>query len=298
MAATTTAPERDDLPAPRRVIRWPVAWRRPLILIGLTVLAIWAVVAIVAIFWTPYSPLAQTGARLQGPSGAHWFGTDSVGRDVLSRLMAGTHISLPVPILVVIASTAIGTAIGSVAGYFGGVVDEVLMRFTDLVLAFPTIILAMVIAAALGPGLQNAVIALLAVSWPQYARVSRSLVLSTRRSEYVLTGRLMGSGVWRSLTRDVLPNIASPLVVLATMDVGNAILLLSALSFLGLGVVPPTPEWGAMIAEGVEQFSAWWISTFAGLAIFSVVLAFNFLGDALRDALDPRTRRSVEGRSV
>ncbi|NHN56006.1 ABC transporter permease [Calidifontibacter sp. DB0510] len=291
---TETAPITDR----RRLVRWPQAWRRPLTIIGGVIIAFWVIVAIVGIFWTPYPPLGQIAPRLSAPSGEHLLGTDSVGRDVLSRIMAGAHVSLPVPILVVALSMILGTALGAIAGYFGRVVDEVIMRLTDLVLAFPTIILAMVVTAALGPGLQNAVIALLAVSWPSYARVTRSLVLGARGSEYVVSGRLMGVSAWRSLTRDVLPNILAPIVVLATMDIGNAILLLSGLSFLGLGTVPPTPEWGAMVSEGVEQFSSWWIATFAGLAIFSVVLAFNFLGDSLRDALDPRAQKSVEGRAV
>lgn len=156
----------------------------------------------------------------------------------------------------------------------------------------------MVITAALGPGLQNAVIAILLVNWPQYARVTRSMVVGARNNEYVVANRLLGTGVFRSLRQDILPNILAPILVLATLDFGNAILLLSGLSFLGLGTVPPTPEWGAMVSDGVQQFSSWWLATFSGLAIFSVVMAFNFLGDSMRDALDPRSQKAATGRAI
>jgi len=169
------------------------------------------------------------------------------------------------------------------------------MRFSDLVFAFPTIILAMIVAASLGPSLTNAVIALLVVAWPSYARVMRSLVLGARSREYVVASRLLGYGAFTTLRREILPNVAAPVLVLATLDFGNAILLLSGLSFLGLGATPPTPEWGSMVAGGVQQFSSWWIAVFPGLAIFTVVMAFNFLGDAMRDALDPKTGSSLTG---
>jgi len=200
--------------------------------------------------------------------------------------------------VLVAGSLVIGSVLGAVAGYLGGVVDEVIMRIADLVFAFPTIILAMVVAAALGPSLANAVLALLVVSWPNYARVMRALVLGARGQEYVVAGRLLGAGPFTSLRRDVLPNVSAPMLVLAMLDFGNQILLLAGLSFLGLGAVPPTPEWGSMVADGVTQFSSWWLATFPGLAIFSVVVAFNFLGDALRDALDPRTAGAVQGTTV
>ena len=188
----------------------------------------------------------------------------------------------------------IGTTIGAVAGYFRGPVDGVLMRLTDLVFAFPAIILAMVVAAVLGRGLSNAALAIVVVAWPAYARVGRGLVLSVGDSEYVQSARLLGASSRKTLFRDVLPNVAGPIFVLATLDLANAILLLAGLSFLGLGAQPPTAEWGSMVADGTQYFQWWWIGTFPGLAIFTVVLAFNFLGDSLRDVFDPRTARRVE----
>ena len=273
-------------------------WRQPLTIVGGAIVLAWLLVALFGPMVVPFDPLAQSPDRLVAPGGAHPFGTDTLGRDVLSRVVAGARVTLPLSILLVVASMLVGSALGAIAGYFGKVVDEVVMRLADLVLAFPQIILAMVIAASLGPGLQNAVLAMLLVSWPQYARVTRSMVLGARNDEYVVASRLLGTGVFRSLGRDILPNIAAPILVLATLDFGNAILLLSGLSFLGLGTVPPTPEWGAMVSEGVQQFSSWWIAVFSGLAIFTIVVAFNLIGDSLRDALDPRSQRRVGGRAL
>ncbi|WP_082599925.1 ABC transporter permease [Agromyces sp. Root81] len=272
--------------------------RTPLAVTGAAIVVFWLLVAVFAQWIRPYDPLAQDFPRLLAPNAEHWFGTDQVGRDVLSRVITGAQVSIPLALMLVVFAMLIGSLLGAIAGYFGKAIDEVIMRIADLVFAFPTIILAMVIAAALGPSLTNAVIAMLIVSWPAYARVSRSLVLGARDAEYVVAGRLLGNGPFTSLRKDILPNVVSPVVVLATLDVGTAILLLSGLSFLGLGAIPPTPDWGAMVAEGVQNFSSWWISVFPGLAILTVVLAFNFLGDALRDALDPRSQEAVQGRSL
>lgn len=272
--------------------------RTPLAITGGAIAVFWLLVALLAPWIRPFDPLAQDFPRLQPPSAEHWFGTDQVGRDVLSRVITGAQISIPLALTLVVFAMLIGSLLGAIAGYFGKTIDEVIMRIADLVFAFPTIILAMVIAAALGPSLTNAVIAMLIVSWPAYARVTRSLVLGARNSEYVIAGRLLGNGPFTSLRKDILPNVLSPVVVLATLDVGTAILLLSGLSFLGLGAIPPTPDWGAMVADGVQNFSSWWIAVFPGLAILTVVLAFNFLGDALRDALDPRSQEAVQGRAL
>ncbi len=283
----------------RRAPSLPVAWRRPAALAGALVLLAWVVVALIVPLLPLEDPLRQSvGAAFQAPSAAHLFGTDQLGRDVLSRTLWGVRSSLPLAVALVAGSLVIGSVLGALAGYLGGVVDEVIMRVADLVFAFPTIILAMVVAAALGPSLVNAVIALLIVSWPNYARVMRALVLGARGQEYVIAGRLLGAGPLTSLRRDVLPNVSAPMLVLAMLDFGNQILLLAGLSFLGLGAVPPTPEWGSMVADGVVQFSSWWLATFPGLAIFSVVVAFNLIGDSLRDALDPRTAGAVQGSSI
>jgi peptide/nickel transport system permease protein len=280
----------------RRWLRRPVApppWRRPLALAGLIIVGAWVVIAIFAQLIAPDNPLAQNYAILAGPSGAHWFGTDELGRDVLSRVLYGSRITLPLSVILVVASMIIGAVLGGVAGFFGGWVDNVLMRLADLVFAFPGIILALAVAAALGAQLRNAVIAVVVVSWPSYARLVRSLVLTARSARYVIASRLLGSSGLRVLFVDIRPNAAGPVLVLAALDVGNAVLLLSGLSFLGLGAQPPTAEWGAMVAEGVQNFNDWWVGLMPGLAILTVVLAFNFIGDSLRDMLDPRTARAV-----
>src|SRR5207253_3930047 len=242
----------------------------------------------------PHGPLAQTFTPAQGPSWSHFFGTDELGRDVFSRVISGSRVSLPIALVLVASAMTIGSTVGAVAGYFRGVADGVLMRLADLVFAFPPIILAMVVAAVLGKGLFNAALAIVVVAWPSYARVARGLVLSVGESEYVQSARLLGASSRRTLFRDVLPNVAGPIFVLATLDLANAILLLSGLSFLGLGAQPPKAEWGSMVAEGTQYFQWWWIGTFPGLAIFTVVLAFNLIGDSLRDSFDPRTARRTE----
>jgi ABC-type dipeptide/oligopeptide/nickel transport system permease subunit len=278
--------------------RLPAAWRRPLAIVGSVIILFWVVVIVVLPLLPLANPLHQSDATLRAPSAAHLFGTDVLGRDVLSRTLWASQVSLPLAVVLVAGSLVVGSLLGAIAGYVGGIVDEVIMRIADLVFAFPTIILAMVVAAALGPSLTNAVIALLFVNWPNYARVMRSLVLGARGQEYVIAGRLLGNGPFTSLRKDVLPNVSAPMLVLATLDFGNQILLLSGLSFLGLGATPPQAEWGLMVSDGVQNFSNWWLATFPGLAIFSVVVAFNFIGDTLRDALDPRTAGAVQGTSL
>jgi len=273
--------------APRRRRRIPAAWRTPLAVVGVVIAAGWLIVALLAPWITPHDPLAQEMPRLQAPNAEAIMGTDANGRDVFSRLLAGAQTTIPLALMLVVCAMLIGTVVGAVAGYLGGWVDEVLMRITDMVMAFPTVILAMVIAAALGPSIMNAVIAGIIVAWPQYARITRSLVLSLRHQNYVIAGRLLGYSPFRSLRVDILPNVGGPVLVLAALDIGTAILLLSGLSFLGLGAQPPTPEWGAMISAAMQHIDAWWLGVFPGLAILTVVMAFNFIGDSLRDALDP-----------
>jgi len=264
-------------------------WRQPLALTGASIAFVWIVVAVFAPLIAPHDPLAQSFTPAQSPSLHHLFGTDELGRDVLSRVIYGSRVSLPIAILLVALAGTIGGLVGALAGYFRGLVDGAFMRVVDLVFAFPPIILAMVVAAVLGRGLRNAALAIVVVAWPSYARVVRGLVLSVGDSEYVQSARLLGAPARRALFRDVLPNVAGPVLVLGTLDLANAILLLSGLSFLGLGAQPPQAEWGSMVATGTQYFQWWWMGTFPGLAIFTVVLAFNFLGDSLRDVFDPRT---------
>jgi ABC-type dipeptide/oligopeptide/nickel transport system permease subunit len=262
--------------------------RRPLVALGVGMVVLWLLAAALAPMISPHDPLEQSFTPGESPSAAHPFGTDALGRDVLSRVIHGARVSLPLAVALVFLSVVIGVSLGVIAGYFRGAADGLIMRVTDLVFAFPAIILALVVTAALGPGLQNAVLALVIVFWPAYARVVRGLVLSIGDSDYVAAARLLGASSRRTIVRDVLPNFIGPVVVLAMLEVGSAVLLLSGLSFLGLGAQPPTAEWGQMAAEGVDYFQFWWMSTFPGIAIFSVVLAFNFVGDGLRDIFDPR----------
>jgi len=265
------------------------AWTQPLAIAGLALGGAWILLAIFVPLVAPYDPLAQSAQLFLGPSPSHLFGTDELGRDVFSRVLWASRLSLPLAFFLVAMAVAIGGVLGGLAGYFGGWVDEVVMRATDLVFAFPTIILAMAVTAALGPSLRNAVLAVLVVFWPAYARVVRGLVLSLGEADYVSASRLLGASSRRALLVDVLPNVAGPVMVLATLDLGNAVLLLAGLSFLGLGAQPPAPEWGSMVNTGTQYFQRWWMGTFPGFAILSVVLAFNFLGDSLRDVFDPQT---------
>jgi len=269
------------------------AWRQPLALIGITIILVWIFIAIFAPELAPYPPNLQFAPLNVAPSHIYLFGTDELGRDVFSRVLYGARLSLPLAALLVAVAMMIGSALGAIAGYFSGVVDSVIMRIADVVFAFPGIILALAVAAALGAQLRNAVLAVIVVSWPSYSRLSRGLVLGARHSEYVTSARLLGSSGWRTMWVELRPNIAGPIFVLAALDIGNAVLLLSGLSFLGLGAQPPTAEWGSMVSEGVQNFNSWWIGLFPGLAILTVVLAFNFIGDALRDMLDPRTARMI-----
>jgi peptide/nickel transport system permease protein len=253
----------------------------------------WIVIALIAPLIVPFDPLTpDLSNRFQPPGGDHFLGTDDLGRDTFSRILSGARITIGLALLLVVLSMTIGSLLGTVAGFFGRWVDEVIMRVTDLVMAFPTVILAMVTTVALGGSLFNAVAAALIVSWPPYARVVRSMVLSLRGSDFVASGRLLGFSPVRSMRTDIVPNVAGPTLVMASLDIGTAALLLSGLSFLGLGAKPPTPDWGLMISDAVTNFDRWWMGVFPGLAIFSVVVSFNFLGDALRDHLDPGSDRA------
>ncbi|HEV8309689.1 MAG TPA: ABC transporter permease [Methylomirabilota bacterium] len=276
---------RRSLPGPFR--------RSPLSLVALAVVGGWLALAAAAPAVAPYEPLRQDIAnRLGPPSTAHWLGTDALGRDVWSRILYGARISIPVGIVAVVLAAVLGGAVGGVAGFVGRLVDEVVMRVTDLMLAFPTVILALVITAALGAGIRNAVIAIMIAWWPTYARLVRGLVLAVREREYVQGAYALGGSDGRVLVRYIVPNVISSVIVIATLDVGHAILTFAALSFLGLGPPPEVPEWGSMIAAGRNYFDQWWIGTFPGLAILSLTIAFNVVGDSLRDYLDPRLRKA------
>jgi peptide/nickel transport system permease protein len=267
-------------------------WRRyGLAGLGAGIVLAWILIALLAPWLSPYDPdFVEVTNRLKPPSTAHWLGTDALGRDCFSRLLHGARISLLAGFTVVVLGAGFGTLLGMVAAYARGWVDEALMRLTDLVLCFPPIILALAIAAALGIGTTNTIIAMLVVWWPKFARLARALALVQRSQEYVEAAVVLGLTPARILGRHIVPNAVGPLVVLVTLDVGNAIITFAGLSFLGLGVVPPTPEWGAMVAEGRELVEQWWVATFPGLAILTVVLGFNFLGDGVRDWLDPKAR--------
>ena len=263
--------------------------RRPGAVFGTVVLVSWLLVAALAPLVAPGSPTAPSAGSLLAPSAAHWFGTDELGRDVLSRVVYGARLSLPLALLLVVLASAVGSTIGAFAGFAGGIIDSVIMRVTDMFFAFPSIVLTMAFAAALGPSLQSAVLAIVIVSWPPYARVVRGLVLAMRGSNYVAVSRLLGGSSSRLLVRDVLPNVIGPVLVVGTLDIGSAVLLLAGLSFLGLGAQPPAAEWGAMVAAATQYFSNWWMGLFPGLAIATVVFAVNMIGDALRDYFDPRS---------
>lgn len=266
--------------------------RNPVVLAGILVIVFWVIISLVAPWLAPSDPLAQNvSGRLASPGTEYIMGSDELGRDIMTRVMYGGRITLPAALAVVVVDGIIGTIIGALAGYAGGLWDEIVMRLTELFMAFPTIILAMAITAALGPDIQNAVIALIVVRWPNYARLTRGLILDVKNEDYVEAARSLGANHFYILRKTLLPNTIAPAIVYGTLDIGNAILLFAGLSFLGLGPEPSSPEWGRMVSIGIDFFDQWWMWLFPGIAIASVVMAFNFIGDGLRDILDPRTRK-------
>jgi peptide/nickel transport system permease protein len=269
-----------------------IALRQPAIGIGVVVMVVFLLAALLAPLIAPYDPLGQNiSAGLRSPSAEYLFGTDKLGRDIFSRILYGARISLFVGVAVVVMSGVVGTLLGVLAGYIGGWADELLMRITDIFFAFPSLILAMAIAGALGPSLQNALIAISAATWPVYARLLRGQVLALREREFVLAARTVGVPEWQIIVRHLLPNMLAPLLVQGSFDMGGAITAVAGLSFIGFGAQPPTPEWGVMISDSrTYMATAWWIGTFPALAIMLVVGSFNLLGDGLRDLFDPRLR--------
>jgi peptide/nickel transport system permease protein len=266
------------------------AWLKIPVLFSLAIIGFWVLVAITIPWWSPYDPVDRVGEALQPPSGSHWLGTDGLGRDVLVRTFYGTRQSMPLALLVIVVGVTIGCVLGAISGFVGGWVDSVIMRIADIMLSFPAILLAMVVTAALGKGLYHIAIAMIIVWWPIYARLLRAQILSVKEQEHVEAARAAGAGKWRVLSIHVLPLSMTPVMVNATMDFGVVVLLAAGLSYVGLGAVPPTPEWGLSINEGTLYFHQWWIAAGPGIAILSIVLAFNFLGDGLRDYLDVRMR--------
>ena len=276
---------------------WAIVWRQlrrnRSAMFGAAILSVELILAILAPWIAPYDPFDQDPtAALDPPSSAHLFGTDDTGRDIFSRVLYGTRISLRVGLISVGIGGGIGIALGILAGFRTGLVDDVIMRMMDLMLAFPGILLALAIIAILGPGLFNVMIAVGLANIPFYTRLARGTTLSLRERDFVVGARAIGCRDGRIMARYILPNVLPPLIVLATLGIAGAILTAAGLSYIGLGAKPPAPEWGAMLTRGrnfLEQ--AWWYSTFPGLAIMITVLGINMLGDALRDALDPKLRR-------
>lgn len=278
--------------------QWRIAarlFRRDhLAMTGLTVLGALYLIALLAPFLAPYDPIAQENIAQTSylpPSAAHWLGTDQFGRDILSRILYGARISLSIAFIAVGISITLGTLLGAIAGYMGGKVDAAIMRFTDMVLAFPRLVLLIIIIALFSPSIALIIIVLGLTQWPSTARVVRGEVLSLRERDYIHAAQALGMSRTRIILRHLIPNVLAPVIVSATLGLGNTIVLEAGLSFLGLGVQPPTPSWGNMVADGRQNLiGAWWVATFPGLAIVFTVLAFNLVGDGLRDALDPRMR--------
>jgi peptide/nickel transport system permease protein len=282
---------RLPLQSQQRSRRWPV--------VSISIIVVFVLVALLAPLLSPADPYEQSlRLRFRPPvwdergSWANPLGTDRLGRDMLSRILWGSRVSLAAGVVTVLIASAFGAAIGLVAGYYGGRVDATLMRVTDATLAFPVILLALILAVTVGPSFTNVVIAIAVILWARYARVIRGQVLTLMQLDFIAQARIAGAGAWRVITRHLLPNTLNTLVVLVTLQIGYVIIVEASLSFLGAGIPPPTPAWGSMIAEGRDVITiAWWVSFFPGLVILLVVLAFNLLGDWLRDTLDPKLRQ-------
>lgn len=289
----------DPNPSSRRQARLGQMWlawlrirRNRLAMAGLIIVGILLVVAALAPWIAPHDPFVQNlGNRLKPPgTPGYILGTDDFGRDILSRIIYGARITLYIIALVAVTAPVLGLLVGTVAGYFGGWIDAVLMRLTDIFLAFPRLILALALVAVLGPGIENAVLAIALTAWPPYARVARAETLTVRNSDYIAAIRLQGASAPRIIAGHVVPMCLPSVIIRVTLDMAGVILIAAGLGFLGLGVQPPLPEWGLMISSGRKfLFEQWWVATMPGLAIFLVSLGFNLLGDGLRDVLDPRS---------
>jgi peptide/nickel transport system permease protein len=303
--APTAPVQTDATPAAarsksRRREVWEALLKNRLAVASLVILTVLLLAALLGERVTPYGPTdVSVEDRLGPPSAEHWFGTDQLGRDIFSRVVLGARISLQVGFISVTIALVGGVVLGLLAGFYGRLLDDVIMRFMDILFAFPAILLAIAVLAILGPGIGNAMIAIGIVYIPIFARITRASVLSVREEVYVRAARSLGASDLRLLREHVLPNVLAPIIVQTSISLAFAILSEAALSFLGLGAPRPTPAWGLMLAEGrgyIQQ--AWWMAFFPGMAIFLTVLAFNMLGDALRDALDPRQKSAIESRGV
>ena len=296
---TLTTWLRDPNPSSRMQSRlgqsylsWLRLRRNPLAMIGLTISLALILIAIFAPLLSPHDPITQDLTRRLLPPGTpgNPLGTDDFGRDILSRILYGSRTTLYIVMLVILTAPVVGLIIGTVAGYFGGWVDVILMRLTDIFLAFPKLILALALVAVLGPGMENAVLAIALTSWPPYARVARAETLTVRTSDYIAAVKLQGAGSARVIWGHIIPMCLPSVIIRVTLDMAGVILTAAGLGFLGLGVQPPLPEWGLMISAGRKYlFEQWWVATMPGLAIFIVSLGFNLLGDGLRDVLDPKS---------
>jgi peptide/nickel transport system permease protein len=273
---------------------WYKIRRNPLTLLGLLLLLLLILMSAFAPLISPYDPTKiDIAERFSPPSADHWFGTDEVGRDIFTRILYGARLSLGVGVAVVVGAGLIGTVIGAISGYFGGKLDQTIMRLMDMILAFPALVLAMAIAATLGPNLQNAMLAIAIIKIPVYVRLARAETLALREKLYVKAAVTFGIKPWRIIARHIIPNAISPVIIQVTLDIGDAILLVATLGFLGLGAQPPTPEWGAMISVGWKYLlDYWWYPTFPGFALFLASCGFNLIGDGIRDILDPKANRS------
>lgn len=270
-----------------------ILFRNKLTLAGFLLVGFVALVGLLAPLLAPYDPnLMNIPARLQAPSAAHLFGTDEMGRDVLSRIMYGARISIAVGVVIVAVSAAIGVVLGSVSGYFGGRADQIVLAVTDMILAFPSMVLALALTAAMGPGLLNTMLAVIIVRIPMYTRLMRGQVLVAKEQPYVRAARTFGEKPFWIVVRHIVPNCLTPLMVQMTLGIGDAILIASSMSFIGLGAQPPTPEWGAMISTArIYAIDQWWYAAFPGLSILITIMGFNLIGDGIRDILDPRSRK-------
>jgi peptide/nickel transport system permease protein len=272
-----------------------VLWRRNrLMVLGTAIILGLLLVAALAPLLATHGPYAQVlGDRLRAPSAAYLFGTDGLGRDIFSRVVHGARVTLTIALLVAAISTPLGMLIGIVAGYLGGAVDEIMMRLADVFLAFPRLILAIAFAAALGPGVENAILAIAIAQWPSYARLARAETLNVKNNDYIQAMRVLGAGKLTIMAGHILPLTLSSIIVRMSLDMGTIILTAAGLGFLGLGAQPPMPEWGLMVSDGRQYLvDQWWVSTLPGLAILVVVMGFNLLGDGIRDVLDPRQRQA------